>query len=125
MNLKSKIVLFGLTFFLLIGVVKAQVSVNTYSPFYLRTFTLTGGVSTTTGAVLYNNNWYVGIGTSTPYAPLSVVGEIVGAFYTATTTATSTYAGGIWANDLKTNLVDCNTLDTDSTGAVICGSDAT
>src|SRR3989338_1505666 len=44
-------------------------------------------VSTTTN--------YYGIGTSSPYAKLSVVGEIVGAFFTGTTTATSTLAGGL------------------------------
>ena len=37
----------------------------------------------------------VGIGTSSPYAKLSVVGEIVSSFFTATsTTATSTFSGG-------------------------------
>ncbi|MDQ3014706.1 MAG: hypothetical protein M3Q73_02495, partial [bacterium] len=38
---------------------------------------------------------YVGIGTTSPYAKLSVVGEIVGAYFTGTTTATSTFGGGI------------------------------
>lgn len=37
----------------------------------------------------------VGIGTTSPYAKLSVVGETVASFFTATTTATSTFAGGI------------------------------
>jgi hypothetical protein len=38
----------------------------------------------------------IGIGTSSPYAKLSVVGEIVGEYFTATsTTATSTFAGGM------------------------------
>ncbi len=38
----------------------------------------------------------VGIGTTSPYAKLSVVGEIVGQMFTATsTTATSTFAGGL------------------------------
>jgi len=38
----------------------------------------------------------VGIGTTTPYAKLSVVGQIVGEYFTATsTTATSTFAGGL------------------------------
>ncbi|MBX4197983.1 hypothetical protein KW782_01470 [Candidatus Parcubacteria bacterium] len=54
----------------------------------------------------------VGIGTTSPYAKLSVVGEIVGAYFTATTTATSTFprftatqsnvgtvVGGIWQGD--------------------------
>lgn len=38
----------------------------------------------------------VGIGTSSPYAKLSVVGETVSTYFTATTTtATSTFAGGV------------------------------
>jgi len=38
----------------------------------------------------------LGIGTTSPYAPLSVVGQIVGEFFTATsTTATSTFAGNV------------------------------
>src|SRR3989338_130116 len=45
-------------------------------------FTITGGGK-------------VGIGTSSPYGQLAVVGEVVAALFTATTTATSTFAGGI------------------------------
>ena len=38
----------------------------------------------------------LGIGTSSPYAKLSVVGQVVAPYYTATsTTATSTFAGGL------------------------------
>lgn len=37
----------------------------------------------------------VGIGTSSPYAKLSVAGQVVGSHFSATTTATSTFAGGI------------------------------
>ncbi len=37
----------------------------------------------------------VGIGTTSPYAKLSVVGQIVGSYFTGTTTATSTFGGGI------------------------------
>ena len=41
----------------------------------------------------------VGIGTTSPYAKLSVVGEVVAANFTATsTTATSTFAGGLDVN---------------------------
>lgn len=43
----------------------------------------------------------VGVGTTSPYAKLSVVGEIVGAYFTATTTATSTFSGGIQTNLLN------------------------
>ena len=37
----------------------------------------------------------LGLGTTSPYAKLSVVGQIVGEYFTATSTATSTFAGGI------------------------------
>jgi hypothetical protein len=48
-----------------------------------------------TGLSIFDSN--VGIGTSSPYAKLSVVGEIVGSYFTATsTTATSTFANGIY-----------------------------
>lgn len=48
-----------------------------------------------TGQTVFSSN--VGIGTSSPYAKLSVVGEIVGSYFTATsTTATSTFANGIY-----------------------------
>ena len=43
-----------------------------------------------------NSSGYLGIGTSSPYAKLSVVGEVVASHFTATsTTATSTFAGGL------------------------------
>jgi hypothetical protein len=52
------------------------------------------GNSTTTGNAYFNGS--VGIGTTTPYAKLSVVGEVVARNFTATsTTATSTFAGGL------------------------------
>ncbi|PCI28450.1 hypothetical protein COB55_03855, partial [Candidatus Wolfebacteria bacterium] len=50
---------------------------------------------TGTSLMLVEGGGNVGIGTTSPYARLSVVGEIVGAYYTATTTATSTFAGAI------------------------------
>ncbi len=37
---------------------------------------------------------FFGIGTTSPYAKLSVVGGVVAAYFTATTTATSTFTGG-------------------------------
>lgn len=41
------------------------------------------------------SNGNVGIGTSSPYARLSVAGETVSSYFTATTTATSTFGGAI------------------------------
>ena len=47
-----------------------------------------------TGSTLSSGN--IGIGTTSPYAKLSVVGETVSSYFTATsTTATSTFAGGM------------------------------
>lgn len=61
-----------------------------------------GSNATTTGEFWFDPNLprsylrpNVGIGTTTPYAPLSVVGEIVGGYFTSTTTATSTFGGDI------------------------------
>ncbi|MCI0566013.1 hypothetical protein L0Y46_02325, partial [bacterium] len=63
-------------------------------------FTATSGTATTTlaGGLTVDTSDFVvdpdagrvGIGTTSPYAALSVVGEIVGAYFTGTTTATST-----------------------------------
>lgn len=59
-----------------------------------------GSNSTTTAEWWYDPNVFIGylkgkfgIGTTSPYAALSVVGEVVGSFFTSTTTATSTFAG--------------------------------
>ena len=46
-------------------------------------------------------------------------------YISATGTATSSFTGGISANDLKINLPSCDTLDTDASGAFVCGSDDT
>ena len=63
-----------------------------------------GSTATTSGEWWYDPNVFVGylkgkfgIGTTSPYAPLSVSGEIVGASFTGTTTATSTLGGGLSA----------------------------
>jgi hypothetical protein len=51
------------------------------------------GVATSTQFIVVNGN--VGIGTSSPYAMLSVAGQAVFNYLTATGTATSTFTGGI------------------------------
>jgi hypothetical protein len=66
--------------------------------------------NTFTNTNVFNAN--VGIGTSSPYASLAVVGQIVGAYYTGTTTATSTLAGG-----LQTNLLNVTSTSASSTFA--------
>lgn len=68
----------------------------------------------------------MGIGTTSPYAPLSVVGQVVGAYFTGTTTASSTFGGGVHTSALRaTGLSGCNTIDTTSEGYFICGTDET
>jgi len=61
----------------------------------------------------------VGIGTSSPYAKLSVVGEVVGAYFTATTTATSTFAGGVRATAL--NITSTTATSTFANGISLSG----
>jgi len=51
------------------------------------------------------NDGNVGIGTSSPYAKLSVVGEVVASKFTATSTATSTFGGGI---DISSGCISVN-----------------
>jgi hypothetical protein len=52
-----------------------------------------GANKVTAGNGIFANK--VGIGTTSPYAALSVVGQIVGSYFTGTSTATSTFGGGI------------------------------
>lgn len=60
------------------------------------TSTFAGGltVGTNTLTVGYSSG-KVGIGTTTPYAKLSVAGEVVGSHFTGTSTSASTFAGSI------------------------------
>ena len=63
---------------------------NIIGPLQIRTSGATTSVS------LINNSWLFGIGTTSPYAKLSVTGPVVAEYFVATsTTATSTYANGI------------------------------
>ncbi|MDP2695663.1 MAG: hypothetical protein Q8O87_00215 [bacterium] len=63
---------------------------------------LDDALSTYTEHFRIANDGNVGIGTTSPYAKLSVVGEIVGAYFTGTTTATSTLGGPLAASDSGT-----------------------
>lgn len=79
-----------------------------------------------TGAILSSGN--VGIGTTTPYAKLSVAGPVVGTYFTGSSATISTLAGGLHLSngDLRVaTLANCNTIDTDATGLFACGTDAT
>src|SRR3989344_4018370 len=92
--------------------------------------------STNERLLTFTSTGRLGIGTSTPARPLSVEGDaiVTGSFkagpFTATSTitvlgsGTSTFTGGIFADAFRFNLPSCDSLDTDSTGAIICGSDA-
>ncbi len=67
------------------------------------TVAMTSGIDFTSGTFVidpYSNR--VGIGTTSPFATLSVAGQIAGDYFTAVaTSATSTFAGGIEANLLN------------------------
>ncbi len=84
--------------------------------------------------ILDNGN--VGISTSTPGTPLGVTGagvftgQVTGLnFYATSTTATSTFLGKIGTVRLttdsirSTDLVSCDTIDTDASGNFRCGTD--
>jgi hypothetical protein len=62
-------------------------------------------------------------GTSTLGAATSTSLGITGRIY-QNNTATSVFTGGIFANDLRINLTNCDSLDTNGSGAIVCGSDA-
>lgn len=85
------------------------------------------GSSSNTSFVV-NNAGNVGIATTTPYARLSVVGEVVAANYTATTTATSTFTGGLSLGSyLKASILtaaNCDVKALPSDGTLYCGIDS-
>ncbi|MDO8572371.1 MAG: tail fiber domain-containing protein [bacterium] len=62
----------------------------------------TGGTGTANERLRIGSTGNVGIGTTSPYAKLSVVGEVVGAYFTGTTTATSTFGGNLAINGTGT-----------------------
>jgi hypothetical protein len=76
-----------------------QILVGNNTGGYTLTATSSLGITsqwTTSGANIFYNTGNVGIGTSSPYAKLSVAGGVVADSYNATsTTATSTFAGGL------------------------------
>lgn len=78
--------------------------------------TITGGTFGSGDFVFPSDLTITGNATSTG---LGLTGKIYSTF-----SGTSTFSGGIYANALRTNLPSCDSLDTDSTGAIVCGVDA-
>ena len=69
--------------------------------------------SSTTNYALLSRNGLISHGSST-FSDYINVGA-----------GTSTFTGGIFTNDLRTNLPSCDSVDTDASGAIICGVDNT
>ena len=79
------------------------------------------GTPTGQGNLIVENR--LGIGTSSPYATLSVVGETVSTYFTATSaTATSTFAGGLKLNKAGTGIeFQDGTIQTTAAAAIPAG----
>lgn len=101
----------------------------------------TANISLVGSGSSYINGGNLGIGTTSPYNKLSVVGTTTSSVFEATTTnATSTFAGGLRVQRVQTTststiagvtltnlncsgLSNGGALTTDSTGAVVCSAD--
>lgn len=91
-------------------------------------------IGTTSGLTIDYTNNRLGIGTTSPYAKLSVVGEVVGAYFTATTSTSSTFryasttaltiSGALYNTSLSDGCVNVTSGLIGSTG-VACGSGGT
>jgi hypothetical protein len=86
----------------------------------------TGFVKSGSNVILNTISDNVGLGTTSPYTKLGVVGEIVARNITATsTTATSSFTSLLASQDIRFSaLTSCDTIDTDLNGFLKCGTDA-
>jgi hypothetical protein len=75
-----------------------------------------GDTGTTSPFVFVNQKGGVNFGTNSNTAALGTL-NVAGV-------GTSTFTGGIFADAFQTNLPSCDSLDTDASGAIICGADA-
>ncbi|MFO0718755.1 MAG: DUF5011 domain-containing protein [Candidatus Paceibacterota bacterium] len=121
------------------GVLGSNNSASGYAIFAQQDNSAGYGIWSSGGQNYFQGN--VGIGTSSPYAPLSVLGQIVGSYFTATTSIASTFpyasstaltvsGTGYFGTASTTNLTvssapNCSgssALNTNSSGVVSCGA---
>lgn len=76
--------------------------VTAATPASALTFSTKSGLASVLERMRLTATGNLGIGTTSPYAKLSVVGETVSAFFTGTTTATSTFGGNLAINGTGT-----------------------
>lgn len=100
----------------------------------LKPIFVVGDTGSTSPLMFINQKGGVGIGVAT--TGLAQTGDLhvndrlyanslgIGTHITSLGSGTSTFVGGIFANDLRTNLPNCNSLDTNASGAIICGTDS-